>query len=487
MLTSKPSSFRPGQLERLLCFFSRSLGTVSTALLMVLLGVEQAGFSASKETSLQHPKQDELVFIDQTLPDLAILLAGIRPGAEVVFLDPNRDGIEQITEALRGRKGIKALHILSHGKAGSLSLGGRILSRENLPEYANLLAEWKSSLADDADILIYGCDVAAEPEGRLFIEQIARLTGADIAASTNLTGYAKAGADWILEAAAGSVTAPTIVVEGVIDHSYPHTLQVGAKPTLDASFKLIDIDVSGQKLSLFDATTQVVLRRVNNSNATGTCNVVWVVDPNTPSGLGITAMEQALLINPLNPVVKAGTDNIFVNFPDGTTAFNNIERVDFITPGGITAPSTGLDKIGFLLLDRGGNDPFKIAAITKLDPDPEQYIYGPVVGVGAGIWVGETLIAKTNVHSDQCGTKVLNTNILSSPSNQKLAGVFVSYQDLGISAGQTFYGYSVVGNDVTVSIKQFSTFPKSTGSTPGGWDMTAGGASLLTTPLLKMT
>jgi hypothetical protein len=48
VLTSKPSSFRPGQLERLLCFFSRSLGTVSTALLMVLLGVEQASF-------LRHP------------------------------------------------------------------------------------------------------------------------------------------------------------------------------------------------------------------------------------------------------------------------------------------------------------------------------------------------------------------------------------------------------------------------------------------------
>lgn len=85
------------------------------------------------------------------------------------------------------------------------------------------------------------------------------------------------------------------------------------------------------------------------------------------------------------------------------------------------------------------------------------------------------MIAKTNVHSDGCGAKDLNKNILSYPSNQKLAGVFVSYQDLGISPGQTFYGYSVVGNDVTVSINQFSTFPKSTGSTPGGWDMTAGG------------
>lgn len=346
--------------------------------------------------------------------------------------------------------------------------------------------KWKSSLADDADILIYGCEVAAGLEGRLFIEQIARLTGADIAASTNLTGHAKAGADWILEAAAGSVTAPTIVVEGVIDHSYPHTLQVGAKPTLDASFKLIDIDVSGQKLSLIGATSQAVLRRVNNNSAKGTCNVVWVVAPNKPSDLGITVMEDVLLINPSNPVVKAGADNIFVNFPDGTTAFNNIERVDFITPSGIIAPSMGLDKIGFLLLDRGGNDPFKIAAITKFDSDPEQYAYGPVVGVGAGIWVGGTPVGNTNVYSDACGTQNLDTKVANT-GNQKLAGVFVSYQDLGILPGQKFYGYSIVGNDVTVSIKQFSTFPKSTGSTPGGWDMTAGGASLLTTPLLKMT
>ncbi|MFS8873514.1 DUF4347 domain-containing protein, partial [Synechococcus sp. R50.1] len=487
MLTSKPSSFRPGQLERLLCFFSRSLGTVSTALLMVLLGVEQASFSASRETSLQHPKQDELVFIDQALPDLAILLAGIRPGAEVVFLDPNKDGIEQITETLRGRKGIKTLHILSHGQAGSLSLGRRVLNRENLPEYADLLAKWKSSLADDADILIYGCEVAAGLEGRLFIEQIARLTGADIAASTNLTGYAKAGADWILEAAAGSVTAPTIVVEGVIDHSYPHTLQVGAKPTLDASFKLIDIDVSGQKLSLIGATEQVVLRRVDNKNAKGTCNVVWVESSYIPSGLGIAAMEDALLIDPVNKFIKAGADNIFVNFPDGgTKAFNNIERVDFITPNGITAPSMGLDKIGFLLLDRGGNDPFKIAAITKLDDsDPEQYAYNPVVGVGAGIWVGGTLIAKTNVHSDQCGNKDLDKNIVASPTNQKLAGVFVSYQDLGISPNQTFYGYSVIGNDVTVPINQYSKFPTNTGSTPGGWDMTAGGGIVAYNPVAK--
>jgi hypothetical protein len=322
--------------------------------------------------------------------------------------------------------------------------------------------------------LIYGCEVAAGLEGRLFIEQIARLTGADIAASTNLTGYAKAGADWILEATAGSVTAPTIVVEGVIDHSYQHTLQAAAVPTLGAGSVLTDIQVSGQKLSLIGATDQVVLRRVDNPNKSGVCNIVWVIPPDTPGTLGITSMEQAILINPLNPVIKAGTDNLFTNIISVNS--NNIERVDFITSTGITAPSTNLDKIGFLLLDRGGNDPFKIAAITKFDPaDPTQFVYNSPISVSATGWGKGTVISLTKVYSDNCGTDNLNTNITASTANQKLSGVFVSYQDLGIGSGQTFYGYSVVGNDVIGSIQDFTTFPNNTTEANGGWDMTAGG------------
>ncbi len=485
MLASRLSTPNFKQSAGLLRILSRTLGSVSTALLILLLRVENANPATSGNISLQHAAQDELVFIDQALPDLSTLLAGIRPGTEVILLDPNRDGIQQIAEALRGRKGVRALHILSHGQAGSIQLGKSILSLENLPEYASLLSQWKSSLADDAEILIYGCEVAAGLEGRLFIKELAHLTGADIAASTNLTGYAGADADWILEAATGSTATPTIFVEGSVEHRYRHILQVGAKPTLNpTTFVLEDIQVGSNKLSLIGATDKVVLRRVDNPKAEGTCNVVWVVDPSTPSGLGITVMEDALLINPLNPVIKAGTDNIFTN--KNSVNLNNIERVDFITPGGITAPSAGLDKIGFLLLDRGGNDPFKIAAITKLDPDPINYVYGSVISVGIATWSPGTLISLTKVHNDKCGDKNLDTNITAFVSNQKLSGVFVSYQDLGISASQTFYGYSVVGNDVVGSIQNFPTFPTNTtdsGPNNGGWDMTAGGGIVAYNPL----
>jgi len=171
MSTSRPSPPNSKQPAGLLQILSRTLGSVSTALLILLLRVENADPATSGNILLQHSAQDGLVFIDQALPDLSILLAGIRPRTEVILLDPNKDGIQQIAEALRGRKGVRAWHVLSHGQAGSIQLGKSLLSLENLSEYASLLSQWKSSLADDAEILIYGCEVASGLEGELLILQ----------------------------------------------------------------------------------------------------------------------------------------------------------------------------------------------------------------------------------------------------------------------------------------------------------------------------
>lgn len=60
-----------------------------------------------------------------------------------------------------------------------------------------------SSLAADADILLYGCSIASTDAGKAFVEQFASITQADIGASTNLTG--KAG-DEVLEFQVGQVS-----------------------------------------------------------------------------------------------------------------------------------------------------------------------------------------------------------------------------------------------------------------------------------------
>ncbi|MEW6160246.1 MAG: DUF4347 domain-containing protein, partial [Verrucomicrobiota bacterium] len=125
--------------------------------------------------------------------------------SQIVVLDSSRDGIEQITEALSGENSVSAIHILSHGVSGNLLLGNTRLNSESLGRYAAQLSAWQTALSFEADILLYGCDVAAGASGSEFISGLAELTGADVAASIDATGDAALGGDWNLESTIGSV------------------------------------------------------------------------------------------------------------------------------------------------------------------------------------------------------------------------------------------------------------------------------------------
>lgn len=58
--------------------------------------------------------------------------------------------------------------------------------------------------------MLYGCDLAAGVDGRLLIDDLALLTGADVAASDDLTGAGVLGGDWALEYHQGRVDAQTL-------------------------------------------------------------------------------------------------------------------------------------------------------------------------------------------------------------------------------------------------------------------------------------
>ncbi len=146
---------------------------------------------------------NQLVFIDTSLDAYRRLAASASAGTEVILLDGQHDGITQITAALADRQNIAAIHLISHGSAGALQLGSRTFS--DVGQSQSQLQSWQQALTADADILLYGCDVASTSAGLRFIDQISQLTGADVAASTNLTGNAAQGGDWILETATGTI------------------------------------------------------------------------------------------------------------------------------------------------------------------------------------------------------------------------------------------------------------------------------------------
>jgi hypothetical protein len=158
-----------------------------------------------------------LLFIDSGVADVQTLVDGAGT-AEVHLLRSGEDAIAQITQTLMGRREIESLQILSHGRSGALQLGETWLDSQSLPGYVGALKSWGAALSADADILLYGCNVAQDVAGQGFVNLLAQATGADVAASDDLTGSAALGGDWDLEYATGAIetTLATQTYNGVL-------------------------------------------------------------------------------------------------------------------------------------------------------------------------------------------------------------------------------------------------------------------------------
>ncbi|WP_157412391.1 DUF4347 domain-containing protein, partial [Acidovorax sp. Root217] len=152
----------------------------------------------------------ELVFVFDDLHDWQMLAAAAPEGAEVVVLDGWQDGLSQMAVYLQGRSGVDALHVLSHGSQGTLHWGTTVLDAGNAPVHADLLRSMGAALADDGDVLLYGCHSGAGAAGAALLRTLSDLFGASVAASTNLTGAAALGGDWVLGRQHGAIHTPAI-------------------------------------------------------------------------------------------------------------------------------------------------------------------------------------------------------------------------------------------------------------------------------------
>jgi Domain of unknown function (DUF4347)/Domain of unknown function (DUF4082) len=149
-----------------------------------------------------------IAFVDSQVADFATVMANTKSDV-TVLLDPTKDGVAQITNVLSHYQNLTAVEIVSHGNTGEIQLGKDSLNANSLSQHAAELQQWNKSLAAGADILLYGCYVAAGAAGQTFIQDLSSLTGADVAASNNLTGNAAQGGDWQLEYATGKIETAT--------------------------------------------------------------------------------------------------------------------------------------------------------------------------------------------------------------------------------------------------------------------------------------
>jgi hypothetical protein len=164
--------------------------------------------SAAKTTTNPH----QLIFVDAAAQGVEPYLQGVQ--GEVIMVDAKRDGVQQILQALAGRTDVTGIHIVSHGESGEIQLGTAVLNARTIASYASELTAIGQHLAADADLLIYGCNVAQGQAGQQFVSTLAQLTGADVAASVDKTGAADLGGNWSLEVACGPVEVQALTAPG---------------------------------------------------------------------------------------------------------------------------------------------------------------------------------------------------------------------------------------------------------------------------------
>ena len=127
------------------------------------------------------------------------------------------DGVGQISAHLAKKRNLSAIHIISHGNAGHFILNGKRIDSDFLRDHGHGISGWGKSLTESGDILLYACNLAATDEGKAFVERFLDLTGADVAASTDVTGGQALDGNWDLEYSVGQITSQAITLGPNID------------------------------------------------------------------------------------------------------------------------------------------------------------------------------------------------------------------------------------------------------------------------------
>ncbi len=167
----------------------------------------------------------ELVFVNDNVADYEQLIADLQGNddnriIEVAVLESDRDGLADRTD-------LSAVHFITHGADGEISMGDSWLNSTTLQESSNDVVGWGSAFTETGDILFYGCNIAADSDGQTLLDDISELTGAEVAASDDRTGSSELGGDWDLEYQQGDIET-SVAVSSEIQDNWAYVLATSA-------------------------------------------------------------------------------------------------------------------------------------------------------------------------------------------------------------------------------------------------------------------
>jgi Domain of unknown function (DUF4347) len=148
----------------------------------------------------------KLIVIDEAIRDYSLLSKCMNQEAEIYILPQTNNQLESLTEEIARHKDLDAMFLFICGKDGMIMFNGAPVDFDNITKYSQLLEQWNASFTENADLLIYTCNLANTNNGKGLIRRLSAYTGLDVAASINDTGNPEQiDGDWKLEFIKGEI------------------------------------------------------------------------------------------------------------------------------------------------------------------------------------------------------------------------------------------------------------------------------------------
>ncbi|CAN7446185.1 Ig-like domain-containing protein [Acidovorax sp. LjRoot74] len=389
----------------------------------------------------------EIFIVDSRVQDVATLLKGLPPGAEVVVLKAGEDGLQQMAAALGERGDVRAVHVLAHGSEGQLLLGNTVLGNQ-LDSHSAQLTAIGRAMTPDGDLLVYACDVGAGEGGAQFVSTLAQLTGADVAASTDLTGAAALGGNWALEAHEGKIDTKTLEIA---DYQDVFTLISLTGMDADYSSTTIVKQVNGQNITFTGGAAAGGLGIDNFSYSSD--GLYSYQGPTNEIKLTITAAAgYSFDINSFAVGVLTGSLTIDFTYADGTTDTLTVNSLanswQTLINGSLSKPINDVKQVVFSSGDFGLFQNFDIT-------DVKAVLHPPTVTVSSA-----SLSADTGTSGSDFITKTAAQTISGTLSTTLSTGekVQVSYDNGGSWSDATTYAVGSSSWSTTTTLAGSSTF-----------------------------
>ncbi|WP_442107531.1 VCBS domain-containing protein [Pseudomonas sp. NUPR-001] len=372
---------------------------------------------ARSEPGQQPSAARHLLVLDSRIEGRQQLTANLPDNVEVLVVDAKQDGLAAISTALAKLGQVDSIQILSHGAAGEFTLGKTTLTADNVGKFSQTLSQWGQSLSEGADIQLYGCKVGEGSEGRTLVDQLSRWTGADVGASSDNTGSAKAGGDWALEVTRGAIDKPIALTAAAmagydrllaagpstdlsggadvllgntfnftvtftnstsdtgyapfVDLFFPATGKDGAGTEIDDGITFVSATYLGQALTAH-AVTFDASGRANHPLAVGVDGKPLVINA---ADFGMRAGDQMVVIELPFASVSQGQPPIPIQV---TATLSNLADTDFSFSGS-TPDLTIRARSGFQYGNDSLNNPATDPSILEPSANADSYVVHPTV------------------------------------------------------------------------------------------------------------